>query len=212
MDFLDILEKLGKLPRTQRLAGIAVIYVLFIVGFWFLVYSPKQSSLSTLKSQQVELRTKKAEVQRRAEDKEAFEKELEDLTAQLKQALRQLPDNREIPELLSQINTIGRRIGLEIRKFLPKNEITREYHADVPVQLEVAGSYHEVAMFFDRLSKLSRIVYVQDVTMGKPHENGGKVQLIVTGTLTTFRFLTEEERKKHAAKAKEGGRTGRRNK
>ena len=209
MDFQDLMEKVGRLPRVQRLGGVAILYVILVVIFWFLIYAPKMETLGQFQAQQVELKSKKAEVQRRAEDKEAFEKELEDLTAQLKQALRQLPDQREIPDLLSRISTVARRIGLEMRKFLPRDEFVREYHADVPVQIEIVGSYHEVAMFFDRLSKLSRIVYVQDVEMTDPKESGGKVQLTVSGTLTTFRFLSEEERKKRLAEQEattQGGR------
>jgi type IV pilus assembly protein PilO len=66
----------------------------------------------------------------------------------------------------------------------------------------VTGSYHEVAMFFDQLSRMSRIVYVQDVTMSDPDERGDKVYLTVTGKAVTFRFLTDEEKAAEAAKAK----------
>ena len=68
-----------------------------------------------------------------------------------------------------------------------------EFVIDVPVALEVYGSFHEVAMFFDRLAKLDRIVYVQDVELSSPTERGGKVYLKVTGTAVTFRFLSDEE-------------------
>ncbi len=194
MDIHELLERMGKLPRTQRLGIIVLVYLAFGAVFWFLLYSPKQKTISVLESQRSELQSKKSVVESRAQNKEAFERELEDLTLQLRQALRQLPDDREIPDLLSRISTIARRIGLEIHRFLPRDEIIHEYHAEVPVELELRGSYHEVAMFFDRLSKLSRIVYVQDIAMEKPQESSGKVIVTVTGRLTTFRFLSEGER------------------
>ena len=194
MDIHELLERMSKLPRLQRLGIIALAYLVLAAGFWFLLYSPKQQAISVLQNQNQELLGKKAVVEKRAQDKEAFERELEDLTLQLRQALRQLPDDREIPDLLSRISTIARRIGLEIHRFLPKNEVRHEYHAEVPVELELRGSFHEVAMFFDRLSKLSRIVYVQDITMEEPSETSGKVIVTVTGRLTTFRFLSEGER------------------
>ena len=194
MDIPELLERMSKLPRMQRLGVIAMAYLALAAGFWFLLYSPKQQAISVLQNQNQELQSKKAVVEKRAQDKEAFERELEDLTLQLRQALRQLPDDREIPDLLSRISTIARRIGLEIHRFLPKDELVHEYHAEVPVELELRGSFHEVAMFFDRLSKLSRIVYVQDITMENPAETSGKVIVTVTGRLTTFRFLSEGER------------------
>jgi type IV pilus assembly protein PilO len=206
VDIHELLERMSKLPRTQRLGIIVLVYLALGAVFWFALYSPKQKTITVLESQQQELETKVAVVKKRAENREEFERELEDLTLQLRQALRQLPDDREIPDLLSRISTIARRIGLEIHRFLPKNEIVHEYHAEVPVELELKGSYHEVAMFFDRLSKLSRIVYVQDITMEEPKESSGKVIVTVTGRLTTFRFLSEGERGKSAAKPDEDGK------
>ena len=194
MDIHELLEKMGKLPRSQRLGIIVMAYLALGAAFWFLLYSPKQKTISVLESQRTELQSKKSVVESRAQNKEAFERELEELTLQLRQALRQLPDDREIPDLLSRISTIARRIGLEIHRFLPESEIIHEYHAEVPVELELRGSFHEVAMFFDRLSKLSRIVYVQDITMAQPTESSGKVVVQVNGRLTTFRFLSEGER------------------
>jgi len=204
VDIHELLERMGKLPRTQRLGIIVLMYLALAAVFWFLLYSPKQTAIQVLESQRTELESKKSVVKRRAEDKEAFERELEDLTLQLRQALRQLPDDREIPDLLSRISTIARRIGLEIHRFLPQDEMVHEYHAEVPVELELQGSYHEVAMFFDRLSKLSRIVYVQDIAMQTPIETSGKVMVTVSGRLTTFRFLSEGERGPDNA-PKEGG-------
>ncbi len=204
MDIHELLERMGKLPRTQRLGIIVLSYLALGALFWFLLYAPKQKTIQVLESQKQELESKKAVVEKRAADKEAFERELEDLTLQLRQALRQLPDDREIPDLLSRISTIARRIGLEIHRFLPQDEVIHEYHAEVPVELELRGSYHEIAMFFDRLSKLSRIVYVQDITMEEPEEASGKVIVTVSGRLTTFRFLGEGER--GGAAPKEAGK------
>ncbi len=195
MNLTSLLERLGRMTRTQRLVLIAIVYILIGLLFFLAFYIPRAHDISTARTEQAELREKKAIVEKRAADKEAYERQLEELTLQLRHALRQLPDDREIPDLLSRISTIGRRLGLEIQKFLPRDEILREYHAEVPVQLQLRGSYHEVAMFFDRLSKLSRIVYVQDIQMAEPVEQSGKVLVQVSGTLTTFRFLSEEERK-----------------
>ena len=108
-------------------------------------------------------------------------------------------------------------MGLEIRRFTPLPEERREYVAEVPVELEVEGSFHEVAMFFDRLAKMNRIVYVQDIEMGSAVERGGKVSLTVSGKAVTFRFLTDEEIKKgrkgkgkNDKKGRAGARSGKR--
>ena len=202
MDFTEILERFGKLPRVQRVGAIGVLLVLLVGLFWTMVYSPKHDKLGQLRQENEELQAKREQVKSRAENREAFEAELQGLTTKLRQALKELPNDREIPDLLKRISAVARKRGLEIRRFQPLPEVAKTYYAEVPVALELLGSYHEVAMFFDRLSKLGRIVYVQDIAMKEVEERGGKVLLKVEGKAVTFRFLTEEEIAATKAKSK----------
>jgi type IV pilus assembly protein PilO len=185
-----ILDRLARLPRTQRLLAFGVVFVLFAVVWWFLLYSPARGDIAELEQTNNGLLEQRRQVEKRAFDRTRFEAELQQLIAELQQALQELPNEREIPDLLKGISNLGKQVGLEVRSFQPLPERTREYVAEVPVALEVEGSFHEVAMFFDRLSKMNRIVYVQDVKMTTPEDTGGKVVLSVTGTAVTFRFLT----------------------
>ncbi len=193
MTATDLLDKLAGTPRNQRFALYALVFVGLGALFWFMLYSPTKSDVANLETEQVQLQNEKAKVKARAENRDAFEAELLELNNELKQALRELPDQKEIPELVRRISNEGRRSGLEIRKFKTMPEVPQQFYAEVPVALEVYGSFHEVAMFFDRLAKLDRIVYVQDVKLESPSERGGKVYLKVTGTAVTFRFLSDEE-------------------
>lgn len=203
MKLSDLLERLARLPRPQRLIAYALLGVLLIVGWWFSLMSPSMDELDSLASEHNDLTAQLAQIEDRAKNLAALEGELEVLKADLKQALKELPNDREIPGLLKGISTLGRNVGLEVPRFQPMPERKREYVAEVPVQLEVDGSYHEVAMFFDRLAKMNRIVYVQDISMGTPVDRGGKVVLKVTGQAVTFRFLSDDEIAA-AKKAKEG--------
>jgi type IV pilus assembly protein PilO len=166
-------------------------------------------SISSATSKRSSLQTKRDEVKARAENRGVFESELEQLEADLKQALKELPDDREIPGLLSEIDALARKSGLEVRKFQPLSEAAQEYYADVPVQIMMAGSFHEIAIFFDRVGKMSRIVSVADVVLDSPIETGSETSLTVEGKVVTYRFLTEEEMKKKAddpkKKKKKGG-------
>lgn len=202
MDLNDILERFGKLPRVQRVAVLSLVLVILVAMFWTLVYSPKSEELDQLQTRHAELAAEKDKVKRRAENREKFEAELQELTSQLKEALRELPNEREIPDLLKRISSVGKKVGLEVRRFQPLPEVKQEYYADVPVSLQVYGSYHEVAMFFDRLSKLGRIVYVRDIAMEESGERAGKSMLKVEGKAVTFRFLSEDERAKSSGKGK----------
>jgi type IV pilus assembly protein PilO len=206
-----IIERLSKLPRGQRFVLFVLVYVLVGLMFMFMMYLPGVSEVQNLKKNKVNLKEQKSQVEARVANKEIFDSELERLTKELKMALKELPNDREIPGLLKGISTLGKKVGLEVRRFTPLPEERRDYVAEVPVELEVEGSYHEVAMFFDRLSKMNRIVYVQEIDMGRAVERGGKVSLTVSGKAVTFRFLTDDEinaNKKVKGRNKGKGRAG----
>ncbi len=213
MELYDLIDKFSRLPRSQRLMAIGGVYLLFVVLIWFGLIAPKQSKLSNLESAYTDLMTKKNDVEVRANQKDRREAEFEELTAEFTTARRELPNGDEIAELLSGLSQIGRQVGLEMRQFVRNPERTEEYYAEIPVELEVRGTYHEVAMFFDKLSKLPRIVYVRDLEL-VPFDNKDKgaendeTELTGSGVLTTFRYLSEEEIKlrEEAEKNKKGRR------
>lgn len=210
MNFSSVLERLSRVARTQRIAIYFAAIVMLVVVLLAVFYVPKSNQLDELEAQRADYKAKLAKVEVRVANRNLAKERLRQLQADLTQALKELPNNREIPGLLKGISTTGKKVGLEVRKFQPLPEVMREYVAEVPVALEVSGSFHEVAMFFDRLSDMNRIVFVKDIQMGAPEERGGKVYLTVTGNAVTFRFLTEEEKAKQDDGKK--GKRGRKSK
>ena len=211
MNFASILERLSRIARTQRIAIYAGLVLLLGALLFSLLYLPRSSELDSLNGKRRDYKEKLAKVEVRVANRNLAKERLRQLQSDLTQALKELPNSREIPGLLKGISTTGKKVGLEVRRFTPLPEQKREYVAEVPVALEVGGSFHEVAMFFDRLSDMNRIVYVKDIEMGDPQERGGKVYLTVTGNAVTFRFLTKEEQELQNPKGKKGkrGRRGR---
>lgn len=206
----QLLERFAKLPRSQRILVALGSYVLIALLAYLGLISSALADIDAETAKHAALATKRDEIKARADNRAAFEAELEGLAAQLKQALAELPNDREIPGLLSEIDGLARKSGLEVRRFQPLPEVKHEYFADVPVQVVMDGSYHEVAIFFDRVSKMSRIVSVEDIEIGDPKESGSETTLTVSGKVVTFRFLTDEEVKavaeeKDKAKKKGGG-------
>ncbi len=189
----QIVERFAKLPRSQRILIALGAYVVMVVLAGLLLVRPTLSSIDTAQRQRVELTQKRNQVKARAENRVAFEAELEALSQQLKQALTELPNDREIPALLSEIDGLARKSGLEVRKFQPLPEVRHDYFADVPVAVVMDGGYHEVGIFFDRVSKMSRIVSVEDITLGDPKVSGTETSMTVEGRIVTFRFLTDQE-------------------
>jgi type IV pilus assembly protein PilO len=161
------IDTIIKLPQKQKFA-ILVVAILIMVGLY--IYLSAMPSLSTLHDKQEELAKKQKELlelKKVVADLPRFEKELKQLEAQFKEALTLLPNTREIPSLLTNISNLARDCGLEIILFQPKPEVTENFYAQIPVEMKIVGKYHDLGVFFDRISKLPRIVNILDITMDK---------------------------------------------
>ena len=157
-------------------------------------YSPVEAELAELNTNIESLNTQIREKISIAANLEKFEKEVERLDVELKTALKELPDKKEIEQLLDKISDKARDTGLEISLFKPLGENVKDFYAEIPVQIEVGGTYHQIASFFDEVSHLPRIVNVQIYSMGKPKQTDKGVMLDTSLLATSFRFLDESER------------------
>ncbi len=204
------LDKLSKVPRTYRLAMLPVLAVLVGGLYAYLLYLPKASELEGLRGQELQLQRRLNEVRAVAENVDKFEAEIAALERKLKIALRQLPDSKELPVLLTDVNTLGKTAGLEIKAFRPSPEVKRDFYAEVPIEIEFVGRFHDVATFFDQVAKLPRIVNINELQVKIDEESAVETVLAVSGEAVTFRFLEEAEQAaaaaEAAAKAGKGGK------
>ena len=200
-----LLETINDWPIKQKIA--ALIGVVLVVGLldYTYVLSPKLEELAqtqtSIENDQATLEQKRVKVNARAEE----EKRIRDLQADVKRAEARLPEGREIADLLSNIAASARAAGLDLTLFRQKPETYSEFYADVPVQMEMRGTYHELAAFMDRVKRLDRIVNVSDIQLRQPRVEGDVVLLTASCTATTFRFLDEQERKARAEAQKAKG-------
>ncbi|UCE86709.1 MAG: type 4a pilus biogenesis protein PilO [Deltaproteobacteria bacterium] len=193
LDKLDpALEKFAKLPKPYRMALVPALVVALFGLYYLLLYGGASTQLEVLESQRDKKQRKLNEARSAASNVGPFEEELSRLQDQLERALLQLPDRKELPVLLVDISTLGKNSGLEVSAFRPMRERNAGFYAEVPIQLEFSGKYHDIAKFFDRVSKLPRIVNVGNLDMSVRSAKGEETVLKVTGTATTFRFIENE--------------------
>ena len=201
-----LLDNIRDWPIKQKIAALGGLILLIFVLDYLYILSPRSEALAQLKDDlakdQAMLEEKRLKVNAKADE----EKRIRDLQADVKRAEARLPEGREIADLLSNIAASARAVGLDLTLFRQKPENYSEFYADVPVQMEMRGTYHELAAFMDRVKRLDRIVNVSDIQLRRPRIEGDVVLLDASCTATTFRFLDEQERKVRAEqKAKEKG-------
>lgn len=203
----DLLERFFELDNRQRLMASAAAILLVFGLYWYFVYAGRRAETLAVTAKITDLRQQRDAKQKLVANIGKLQETVRDLGAQVKQAEAQLPDSKEIPDLLSSISSAGRDSGLEVISFRQRQEQLKDFYAEVPVDVTVRGNYHEVATFFDRVGQLDRIVNVGDIVMQTPKREGDEMIVDTLCSATTFRFLDENERaeiaKEKAAKAKE---------
>lgn len=218
------MDSIAKLPASKKIL-ILLGFVVLISGLYgYLLYLPQQAKLRSLRLELGKLNRELEEGEAVKRELAKFQKEDESLQRQLRLALAQLPNQKEIPSLLRNISSLGKESGLEFLLFKPKPEERvgtqpkatdkqkpgkaksaepQEFYSRVPLELSMVGSYHNVAVFFDKVSKLDRIINILNFSMGDVTYTGDKTMVKTSCLATTFRFLeTEEEGSEKGTKAK----------
>ena len=194
----QLLTQILRLPRQQKVGILGgVILFLLILGYFY-VYLPGDDKLVRLSE---ELGTVKADRDKKrtlSANLLKLQKELQEWDSKLKLAVAQLPDRKEIPDLLSSLSTKARESGLEILLFRPRAENFQEFYAEIPVDIVVRGGFFNAVTFFDEVGKLNRLVNIDNIDLKNPKVGSEPVVLDISTLATTYRFLDDAERKKLA--------------
>lgn len=182
-------EKFLNWPLYQRVLLLCSLLVVILGGFIYLIYLPQSAELAELHKRREVVEAKLQEDQRIADNLPKFRAEYEKMKHQLDLALAELPNQKEIPTLLTNIAGLAKDNGLDVLRFKPENERAQGFYAEVPVQLKLVGSYQEVAMFFYNVGNLPRIVNINSLKMGNAKAGAGRNLLSVECLATTFRFV-----------------------
>ena len=198
-------HKLSKLSRAHKIIiSVAILGTLWGCFVWFF-YMPQTEQISKLNRDLTSAQDKLARLKNVEQNLRAFKKQFKATEERFQEALKLLPDKEEIPTLLTSISNLGAQSGLEFILFQPQKDVPRNFYAEIPLKLEVTGPYHNVATFFDKVSRLSRIVNIGDVTMTemKAAKTQADVVILKTGcTATTYKFIEAKEEPKKGKKGR----------
>ena len=190
---------LNKLPWYGQLAIFVGISVLFVIVFYYYFYGDMSARISTvndeLQSLQNDINKGHVMEAKRAE----FQQEIERLNQKLETLKRILPERQEVDDILRKLQGLAAESNLNITHFTPGAESRQEFYIQWPIKIEITGTYHNLAMFFDKIGKFSRIFNVYDLAISAvspPREN-----LTITSSCTAATFIYVETAPKPAAPA-----------
>jgi len=184
-----ILNGYIKLPDYQKILISAGIMLLLGGAYFYFLYMPKMEELEESRKKLADLQTKVSQVRAVAETLPKFEAEHKIVGEKLEKALTQLPSSDELPKLIRDMENLGRSAGVAFQSLQLGKEVPKAFYAEVPVKLKLTGVYHDIAMFFDKLSQLPRIINVSDIDFGKPKSEEGKMLLDINCVATTYKFI-----------------------
>ncbi|WP_368313809.1 type 4a pilus biogenesis protein PilO [Luteibacter sp. CQ10] len=217
MKFFDDLRNLdrnnvGGWPKSVKMFFTGLVFVLVTFLGWYLYVSDQQDELASAEQKEESLKHDFSQKQAKAANLEALEQQLAEMKDMLRTLLRQLPSKTEMPELLIDISQTALAAGIETELFQPGPETPRDFYAEKPITLRMVGTYHQFGSFISGVASLPRVVILtlHDVSL-KPKEADKKGapasgQLVLQGTVKTYRYLDDDEAAAEAKKAKAGGK------
>lgn len=196
--FLDDLRALdindiGRWPFLFRAIAIALIFSIVAAGaIYYTVVKQKLPVLEAAELQEEKLRGAFELKQRKAANFEAYKAQLAEIEQSFGAMLRQLPGKTEVPSLLVDISQTGLAAGLDEELFRPMGEAVKDFYAELPIQIKLAGTYHELARFVSDVAALPRIVTLHDVQLSR-NQGSTRGNLTMDVTAKTYRYLEEGE-------------------
>ena len=190
--------------RCRSLASYWRLFLACIVASWFLDWSDQAEAIDGAKRKELTLRDTFLDKKKQAVDLDAYRKQLDDIEKSFGTLLKQLPSKSEMEALLTDINQAGLGRGLQFELFKPAaSETISEFYAELPITIRVTGNYHDMGAFASDISKLSRIVLLNDVSLSQSQTG----VLSMDAVAKTYRYLDEEEIAKQRKSARDSKAT-----
>jgi len=191
MDKGSFTEKVEKIKMPYRLAILAGTIILLVGLFIWFIYIPKSEQIDASRQEIKRLEARLNQAKIKARDLKKFEEEFAEVEVQFAEALSLLPNTKEIPALLKTVTQLGTNSQLEFVLFSPQRERPKDFYIEIPVSIQVSGAYHNVAMFFDKVGRMDRIVNILNVDM-KPVKDRSTI-LTTKCDAVTYRFRGETD-------------------
>jgi type IV pilus assembly protein PilO len=188
-------ENIGRAPISVKLS---ILLLIFMVVIGLGLYYDTNDQLTQLEKHERKEKELKDEFKikaNRAAKLELYKEQLADMRVSFGALLRQLPERTDVESLLVDVSQTGLASGLEVKKFKPGAEEKKDFYAELPITLEVSGSFHQLASFISGIAALPRIVTISNLKLApiKSKDNTSQSKLSMSATAKTYRYLQENE-------------------
>ena len=177
------LNNVGSWPAPVRVIACILVVVLVLVGGYYFHLSDLQDNYERVVAEETSLKNDFAAKADKAANLEAYKEQMERLRVKFGALLQQLPSDTEVPGLLEDITRTGLASGLEFDEIKLMPEVTQQFYIELPIQITVAGTYHDFATFVSSVASQDRIVTMHDFEIRPPKSEELKSPIYSAGKL-----------------------------
>jgi len=195
----------GAWPLAPRAAALIGLFSAILLAGWWFEWNEQLDTLAARQQDEQKLRDEFVAKKTQAVNLDLYVQQLSDIDRSFGALLKQLPNKSEVEALLIEINQSGMGRGLQFDLFKPGAEVSKDFYAELPINVQLTGSYHDFGAFAGDIGRLSRIVTLNNIAItANPQTKDGS--LVMDAVTKTFRYLDEEElaAKRKAAQAAKG--------
>jgi Tfp pilus assembly protein PilO len=186
--------------------GSVIVAVLIFALAYFFYFSPQNTRLQALRAERVKVENEVKDLKQKKKELDKIEAELVVMTAQLKGLEAIIPQRKEQADILRQIQQLAYDARLDVMNFAQQKEVNREFYAEWPINIQVTGTYHNLGLYFDRLSQYSRLFSVDRFSIKAVNRQTDLLTVSANWTAKTYLFLEEPTAPAPKPKAKRAGR------
>jgi type IV pilus assembly protein PilO len=197
---------LTKLPWWGQIGAFAVLAVVGCGLFWWYIESPARAEMVSRQTQLTALKADIIKGQTTARKLPEFRNQVAELETRLGGLKAVLPEEKDAADLLNRMQTVAAQSNLTIKSFKPGTAVTKQLHAEWPISLELDGTYHNLAIFFDRVGKFTRIVNISGLTVKGKDKPTPTSTITASCVATTFVLLDKPAAKAGAKPAATGNK------
>ena len=198
MSFIDDLKELdfedpGGWPVAAKALAAGIVAVLILGAGYFMKTKDQLAALEEKRNKETVLFQEFEQKHQKSAKLEEYRAQLAEMEEILRSLLRQLPSKTEMPNLLQDISQTAIATGIQIDRFRPESEAVRDFYAEKPISIRMRGGYHQFGEFVSGVASLARVVILTMHDINLRPVNQGSTDLVLEGTVKTYRYLDEDE-------------------
>jgi type IV pilus assembly protein PilO len=197
IDPKTISKKIIKIPKIYKLVFILVLNIVIFGLIFHFIITPQNETKNKLISEYQTLKKDHDRLVAIKNNMDKYRKEYAQLQELLRGMLRQLPESKDIPNLLRNVTNVGDETRLKLKFFEPKQLQNKEFYAELPFEIKFSGPFHNVAYFFDGIRKLERIINITSFSLVG---TGPMTKTSIEGVCTARAYVYLKEAPKAAKK------------